>query len=512
MSDQLPEEVVRVHEKSLRMLDESQEELERFREMLRKAVVRLAIAARGEDGRLNGVLDQIRSAVKNDIDLERLDSDLDSLLVQVNQTQGGADDAAAQRVDLVSFAESIKQILGLETNGLTEKAVPAILDELVRDISGLVDVSATSATGPSEEEVADEIQPGKYLNKALIELLNRLSLQEDAGDDYQSICRQLDTDPEGAGEWKTVIEDIVALINKNIHVLQDEKKELQSFIKKITDQLAEIEQYVWQSRQERIETANESTKLKDSVDTSVVAIQQSVGSSDDISQLKSDVQGYLSEIRKSVEEHQYAEQEREEMSKQGYAHIISELARTQKETLMLKEQLHESQQKMLRDPLTGIPNRMAYEERIDLEVNRSRRNKAPLCLAMWDIDHFKKVNDTYGHDAGDRVLKLLTKIITTRVRKVDMFARIGGEEFVLVMPDTGIDDALNLNNQLRTNLEDSGFHYKGSPCPITASVGIAYIDESDSPDQLLEKADKALYQSKRDGRNRCTVFRHDEDK
>ena len=150
MSDQLPEEVVRVHEKSLRMLDESQEELERFREMLRKAVVRLAIAARGEDGRLNGVLDQIRSAVKNDIDLERLDSDLDSLLVQVNQTQGGADDAVAQRVDLVSFAESIKQILGLETNGLTEKAVPAILDELVRDISGLVDVSATSATGPSE--------------------------------------------------------------------------------------------------------------------------------------------------------------------------------------------------------------------------------------------------------------------------------------------------------------------------------------------------------------------------
>ena len=239
-----------------------------------------------------------------------------------------------------------------------------------------------------------------------------------------------------------------------------------------------------------------------------MAFHVSVGAADDIAKLKNNVLGDLSEIRKSVEEHQQAEIEREEMSKQGYAQIISELARTQKETIMLKEQLQESQKKMLRDPLTSLSNRLAYEERIALEVNRVKRNKSPLCLAMWDIDHFKNVNDTYGHDAGDRVLKLLAKIIVTRVRKVDMFARIGGEEFVLLMPDTGIDDALNLNNQLRASLEHSGFHYKGSPCPITASVGIAVIDEHETPEQLLEKADKALYKSKRDGRNRCTVYEH----
>jgi diguanylate cyclase len=273
--------------------------------------------------------------------------------------------------------------------------------------------------------------------------------------------------------------------------------------------LAEIDQYVRQSQQDRIDTVNESSRLKDSVDTNVVAIQESVTAAYDITQLKDDVQGHLSEIRKRVEEHQLAETEREEISKQGYAHIISELSRTQKETLMLKEQLQESQQKMLRDPLTGLPNRLAYEERIALEVNRSRRNNMPFCLAMWDIDHFKNVNDTYGHDAGDRVLKLLAKIIITRVRKVDMFARIGGEEFVLLMPDTVIDDALNLNNQLRTSLEDSGFHYKGSPCPITSSVGIAVFEEYDTPEQILHKADKALYQSKREGRNRCTIYKHD---
>jgi diguanylate cyclase len=161
---------------------------------------------------------------------------------------------------------------------------------------------------------------------------------------------------------------------------------------------------------------------------------------------------------------------------------------------------------MLRDPLTGLPNRLAYEERIALEINRSSRSDAPFCLAMWDIDHFKHINDTYGHDAGDRVLKLLAKIIVDRVRKVDMFARIGGEEFVLLMPDTPIDHALDLNNHLRIKLEESGFHYQGSPCQITSSVGIAAFEANDTPEQLLKNADNALYQSKREGRNRCTVY------
>ncbi len=505
MNNQLPEEVVKVHEKSLRLLDESQQQLEHFREMLRKAVVRLTIAARGEDEKLNDVLEQIKSAVKNDIDLERLEGHLDGLLMQFNQDAGAAGrPEAIDQDELISFIDNVRARLELGA-GATDADPGARLEELERDIGDCFERAQPAETGIAEAASGDAEAPAG-VNKILIELLDRINLPEETGQENQAVCRQLEAGPGNVEEWKSVVEDMGALINRSIRVLQDEKKELQSFIKKITDQLAEIEKYVWESRQERIDTANESSKLKDSVDNNVDAIQKSVGTADDISQLKSHVQGYLSEIRKSVEEHQQAEIEREEMSKQGYAHIISELARTQKETLMLKEQLQESQRKMLRDPLTGIPNRLAYEERIALEVNRFKRSKTPMCLAMWDIDHFKNVNDTYGHDAGDRVLKLLSQIITTRVRKVDMFARIGGEEFVLLMPDTGIDDALNLNDQLRTSLEDSGFNYQGEPCPITASVGIAVIEEHDTPEQLLNKADKALYQSKREGRNRCTVY------
>ena len=573
MSKQLPEEVVKVHEKSLRLLDESQEQLNHYREMMRKAVVRLTIAARSEDSRLNEVLDNIKSAVKNDIDLSELGDKLDRLLVEINRTENEVQPSTNSgfyaclqqdiaRIDLSSLADPYKKrIQSLVDSKSSDDEISIRLLELVHDIatesvnsslgneSGLSEVKSyaaemraslelgsevndSSSVSAILEELADDIahyahnrlidekrtsdhvapadgNAAESVNEALLDLLNGVNLPESTRQDHQSICRQLDSQLEGSEQWNTVIENITALINKSIGVLQNEKKELQAFIKKITDQLADIDQYVRQSRQERIETANESSLLKDTVDTNVVAIQETVGASDDIAQLKDDVQGHLSEIRKRVEEHQLAETEREELSKQGYAHIISELTRTQKETLMLKEQLQESQQKMLRDPLTGLPNRLAFAERIDVEINRSKRHQTPLCLAMWDVDHFKKVNDSYGHDAGDRVLKLLAKIILTRVRKVDMFARIGGEEFVLLMPDTAIDDALNLNNQLRENLEHSGFHYKGSPCPITSSVGIASFEGYDTADQILQKADKALYQSKRDGRNRCTVYTND---
>jgi diguanylate cyclase len=131
-----------------------------------------------------------------------------------------------------------------------------------------------------------------------------------------------------------------------------------------------------------------------------------------------------------------------------------------------------------------------------------------LCLALWDIDHFKKINDRYGHGVGDRVLKLFADIIQSRIRKVDLFARIGGEEFVLIMPDTSIENALNLNNTLRVMLEECNFHYEEQHCQITSSVGLAEFRRGDEADIVLERADKALYHSKNNGRNQCTVYKN----
>ena len=574
MTTKLPEEVIKVHENSLLLLDKSNEQLKDVQEMLRKAIVRLSIAARRDDEQLDEVLEKLKSSVKEDIDLQQLDMHLDRLLVCINHAESNgklssgmgfyaylkdsieefdlsllADsyksrikslvgskpsdkDMSVQLLALIreivinkgngdgsdegnasddftrvkSFADDIIESLKLETIVKEDIGVSVILDELADDIIKHVDKISSGVSVAQGKAASVDEKSAENIKHILIELLNNLVLPENIQKERDAVTRKLDCPIEGAEQWKVVVKDLSALINMSIKVLQHEKDELQVFIKKTTSQLEEIEEYVRRSRQERIDTASESSMLKDSVDANVEKIQTTVGDEGDLNQLKNVVQVHLTEIRKSVEEHQAAEVERENISKQGYAHIIGELARTQKETMMLKEQLEESRKKMLRDPLTGLPNRLAYEERIILEINRNKRNSENICIAMWDIDHFKKVNDTYGHEAGDRVLKLLSKIINTRVRKVDMFARIGGEEFVLLMPDTKLENALGLNEELRNSLADSGFHYDGSPCLITASVGIARIEEYDNPESVMRKADEALYKSKREGRNRCTIF------
>lgn len=567
MTTQIDEEAIKAHKKSLLLLDETQEQLAHMREMLRKAVTRLSIAARSDNETLNNTLEQLKSAVRSEIDPERLNAHLDHLLASVNQIDDHEQESRGEfytclrdglleyeftaqdqqyknrifklvesklpdnelsikLLDLINeiissmnsnrnddeiskvrlFDNEIRGKLDLASRSNESEKVSLILDDLAYDIVNYIEIIRGSFSNGIHEHVCDDPNNTELAREVLRKLLNSLVLTKDIINQRDLIVRKLDCPIETVEEWNLLAEDIAALINQNIEALQTEKQELQVFIKKITNQLVEIEKYIQKSREESMETISKSSMLKDSVDSNVEIIQQTVGNAEDIKQLKYDVQLRLTEIRKSVEEYQHAETVREEVSKQGYSHIINELARTKKETAMLKEQLHESQKKMLRDPLTGLANRMAYEERIAVEINRCKRNSEPLCLAMWDIDHFKKINDTYGHDAGDRVLKFLSKIIHARIRKVDMFARIGGEEFALLMPDTNLENALNLNNHLRNSLENSGFHYNGTPCTITASVGIARVEAHDNAETAMRKADEALYQSKGAGRNRCTVF------
>lgn len=161
------------------------------------------------------------------------------------------------------------------------------------------------------------------------------------------------------------------------------------------------------------------------------------------------------------------------------------------------------------DPLTGVPNRRHLFQQLEAEVNRARRYETPVSLVMIDIDHFKRLNDTAGHRAGDVALKQVTTALRPIVRKVDTLARYGGEEFVVLLPQVGREEALEVAEKLRRAVEDTTFEH-GHVQPggrVTISVGVATLP-TDAADQaqLVDAADAALYASKRGGRNRVTGF------
>jgi two-component system cell cycle response regulator len=152
------------------------------------------------------------------------------------------------------------------------------------------------------------------------------------------------------------------------------------------------------------------------------------------------------------------------------------------------------------DPLTGLPNRRTIMEMLRERIeNVSIGN--PCAVLLIDIDHFKAVNDTLGHQAGDNVLRTVGSLIAHNIRSMDRAGRIGGEEFVVLMPDTTSDMARTVGERLRNAIENGDLRHANGD-PLTASIGVAVAAISDTVDSLLARADRALYQAKRQGRNR----------
>ena len=167
---------------------------------------------------------------------------------------------------------------------------------------------------------------------------------------------------------------------------------------------------------------------------------------------------------------------------------------------IIKERELEAQEKLAStDQLTGIYNRHKFEKLISNEIVRFNRYKRPLSLIMFDIDHFKKVNDNYGHDEGDRVLQHIVEIVKSHTRRVDFFVRWGGEEFFILCPETDLQDSITLAEKFRTNIEAATF---GAAGKVTASFGVVTFKDKENEETFLKRVDNALYLAKSEGRNR----------
>ena len=153
------------------------------------------------------------------------------------------------------------------------------------------------------------------------------------------------------------------------------------------------------------------------------------------------------------------------------------------------------------DGLTQVHNKRYLFEALEREMTRARRHDRPLCALMFDIDHFKRINDHYGHLAGDYVLRALAEVVKTRIRRDEVFARYGGEEFAIVLPETNVDGARALAENIRAIVEDSEFYFQSERILVTVSIGCAEVRADDSATDLIQRADERLYEAKHAGRN-----------
>lgn len=303
-------------------------------------------------------------------------------------------------------------------------------------------------------------------------------------------------------ELVPVLDDLAVLV---LAVTNSEHRDFAIYLKQLNERLVAFVASISAAQEGYSETLESARVLDDQLREQVSDLQSSVQDATDLDDLKRAVEKRLDGLLSTMNDYQRQRAAREEEVGGRLKVLVDRVATMEQEASAFRDHLEEQRQKALSDPLTGLPNRAAWSERLELEVARWKRYGGELLLAVLDIDHFKRINDNYGHLAGDKVLKIIAGEIAKRLRKTDFIARFGGEEFVLLLPATPLEGGQQLLDTLRSAIEQCPFHFKGEPVTITLSGGLVSFVEGEKDEQAFERADQALYRAKREGRNRIEL-------
>ena len=385
------------------------------------------------------------------------------------------------------------------------------LEELTRQLSSLLlNPSLTTEPAPVKNTGVDEHPSGSEeslqptIQELLIRLLEQLIVPKSLEADADRVKQNLENKANPA-DWKQLLKDVANLINSIRISMQAEKHEFQDFLQQVTDRLKDMDEFL-ESETTKLESAqHDGQKFDDDIQSNVSTIRDDINQATGLPQLKTLVDTKLELISKHINTYRVAEKKRAEQSRDDVESMHQRMQALEQETESLKKVIVEKNQQAMFDALTKVPNRLFYEQKIEEEFVRWQRTDSPLTLAIWDIDFFKKINDNFGHKAGDKVLETIAQLLNKRIRRTDFFARYGGEEFVMLLPDTEAHEALKLVDDLRESIKSCSFHYRGEDVRVTASCGLSSFSQGDKVDEVFERADKALYEAKENGRNQCVL-------
>lgn len=551
---------------TLDVLETHQQQSEQQLELLQRALAKVSVAAQGQDSALDEHLAQLRillrdqkpsnatrmSALISQLEQRTMKMDdsrrlrnkemLQALLNVVSQLQQVApsrelgkqlkkfarqlnqqfDDVSQQgplieqlqvhqQDVLTAFTGGQNQQPGffqrLMGTGLQANSENADLPETNTDEAETLDLEANRDT---REEVVfretQDITPGfakisGQVVKLLKNLLDKIDVPKHALPQAQELRKQL----LSGMNWYELIPNLENLSGIVLAALNRDQREFEGFLKALDQRLQEVQGFLSTAQDVQRDALTESRKLDEEVRHQVSSLNHDVEEADNLETLKSSVRGNLESIVASLDLFRDAQQSQEFSVTDQLSALIDRVASMEKESEQARTSLEEQRQRMMLDNLTQLPNREAYQQRLDQEYARWKRYQRPLTLVIGDVDLFKSVNDNYGHLSGDKVLKVIAKTLATRLRSTDFVARFGGEEFVILMPETTTEQALVTIEALREAISQCPFHFHDKPVSLTMSFGLSEYNGEDSSEQVFERADKALYQAKDAGRNCCRV-------
>jgi diguanylate cyclase len=378
------------------------------------------------------------------------------------------------------------------------EAGEVLTPDIERLLETLKKADDRSTTHIEAEPDRDDTEAALDIRVIVHALTRRLAAVPDLHQVAAQIEGQCDTD-----DWSTALTNVANSIAQVVSSLNSERRELEEFLAGVTSQLAGFEQWTTWHLDDTQRRRDDNAELEESVASQVEHLNAAVEQTEDLSQLKTTVQSRLRAVSERIQKFREIEAQRLSDAETRNAALVSEIGRLRKRTHELSEICGDQENRLMVDSLTKLHSRYAYEQRMQQEFERWKNENSRLTYTLWDVDKFKSINDEYGHDAGDRLLRRIGLIMNKHKRQDDFVARIGGEEFVLLLPGKTPEQARGAADRLREAVASTPFNYRGTRRQITISCGITEFREGDTPLTVYKRADQALYDAKNGGRNRC---------
>jgi diguanylate cyclase len=504
----------RLYEELLQRHESSAVANQELETLLGHTIVRLTLAANGLDGRLDSHLKNIRNAVRSgarDHLKDKLNALSDGLLhfsAEDESTQTSPSD------DLQPLISSLKlsKKEAAEAEGLLRVLIE---DPESMDQQRFGRLASLLGQGGARERkvglferllgVVNSEQGGAPRpNDILLNLLQQATWPGHWEEQINAFKRRLGSNASD-DTWTAVLQDLLQLSAKSFGEFQTEIKQAENFLEELTQRLQDLGLHLQSAHDGRDTLVEHGRSLSARVNGQVGDLGSRVEQAVDLQQLKNAVSERLSRIKQSIDEYVQEEIEWHQRAEESESMLRERLEQLEKESFDLRSRMLEAHHLALLDTVTGLPNRLAYEERITQEYARWRRFGEPLSMLVWDVDDFKSINDRFGHQAGDKALRVIAQSLRTRLRETDFIARFGGEEFVCLLCGSSGKEALKVADEMRKSVEDNGFHSSGKPVAVTISCGVASFLQGDQVESVFRRADKALYEAKRSGKNRCEL-------
>jgi len=311
---------------------------------------------------------------------------------------------------------------------------------------------------------------------------------------------RLDAAPPGAARASDTTEDAV------VDALRADVARLQELLGTVSARLGDMTRYLAGERDEADAGATEGHRLDAQVREEMRLLGEKTQAATDLASLQAEVDERLSVIDRHFRDFREREDARLSAYRERAERMHDRVEQLESQASSLQDSLRREHELALTDGLTGLPNRLAYDRRVADVERQVREEGGVACVGAFDIDHFKAINDTYGHAAGDAVLRIVGQTLARELDGRAFVARYGGEEFVVLFSDMGPDDAEELARRLCATVEKLAFHASSKPVTVTMSGGLTRFTAAERAAAVFDRADRALYAAKRAGRNCCVVL------